>query len=320
MISFFVSARPLFLAGLVVIATAHAALSSNTAILLVADVTNTTQANDAFWAEKCKIIPEAAALFIQIKMGGGVNGVIDYFKPREDWRRNFCEMLQAKDEHQWSANGVDWMAVDFQPDELNNGGSEMNWPRDKGVEGDERRFLSTWGYDGDDGSLTGGCCSSSTAAAVTQTSLPGNGDNTAWGHPFTLSCVVQLQPPPPNTGMSLVAAVPGTTVANDAFWAEPCKLIPSTARGITVDMGAVSVVVCPVCARAFEHPPSCPLAQDITAPFSYPCACFLDNNGFVSRVSCRRGRRGASQSQWQCPDTQPRARSTKMLTCSDDTN
>lgn len=45
----------------------------------------------------------------------------------------------------------------------------------------------------------------------------------------------------PYTGMVLVADVPGTTLANDAFWAVECLKIPSTARGITVDMGAVSV-------------------------------------------------------------------------------
>ena len=65
-----------------------------------------------------------------------------------------------------------------------------------------------------------------------------------------------LQPLPPNTGMSLVADVPGTTAANDAFWAVECQKIPSTARGITVDMGAVSVVCVPcVCARVCKHPP-----------------------------------------------------------------
>lgn len=49
------------------------------------------------------------------------------------------------------------------------------------------------------------------------------------------------QPLPPNTGMSLVAAVVGTTVANDAYWAEACKKIPGTASGIAIDMGDVSL-------------------------------------------------------------------------------
>lgn len=52
--------------------------------------------------------------------------------------------------------------------------------------------------------------------------------------------------PPPNTGiygMTLVALVAGTAVADDAYWAEVCKNIPSTARGIVVTMGSVRVCV-----------------------------------------------------------------------------
>lgn len=102
-----------------------------------------------------------------------------------------------------------------------------------------------------------------------------------------------LQPLPPNTGMSLVADVPGTTVANDAFWAEKCTTIPSTARGITVDMGAVSVVLCPVCVCTLvQIASSCPLTQDITAPFYSACARALDNNGFCQSRQLSRGRAG----------------------------
>lgn len=54
----------------------------------------------------------------------------------------------------------------------------------------------------------------------------------------------KLQPLPPNTEMSLVADVAGTTLANDAFWAVKCQKIPTTARGIAVDMGTVSVLRC----------------------------------------------------------------------------
>lgn len=128
-----------------------------------------------------------------------------------------------------------------------------------------------------------------------------------------------LQPLPPNTGMSLVADVPGTTVANDAFWAEKCTTIPSTARGITVDMGAVSVVVCRVCVRArVRTASSCPLTQDITAPFYYACARVLSITTALSVAEL--SERGASQPHVQYPDARRRARSTKMLTCSDDTN
>lgn len=52
-----------------------------------------------------------------------------------------------------------------------------------------------------------------------------------------------VQPLPPNTGMSLVADVAGTVYANDAYWAEACERIPSTATGIVVDMGAVRCYV-----------------------------------------------------------------------------
>lgn len=51
------------------------------------------------------------------------------------------------------------------------------------------------------------------------------------------------QPLPPNTGMSLVTNVAGTTLANDTFWAVECLKISSAANGIVVDMGAVSVAV-----------------------------------------------------------------------------
>ena len=54
-----------------------------------------------------------------------------------------------------------------------------------------------------------------------------------------VSYAIQLQPLPPNTAMGLVVNVAGTTFANDAFWAEHCKTIPSTTLFIVVDMGAV---------------------------------------------------------------------------------
>jgi hypothetical protein len=40
----------------------------NTALTLVAEVSDTTQANDTFWEEKCGAIPEAA-LYVQVVMG-----------------------------------------------------------------------------------------------------------------------------------------------------------------------------------------------------------------------------------------------------------
>eukprot|EP00729_Bicosta_minor_P032611 gene32611-biopygen9561 len=214
-------------------------LPPNTGMSLVADVPGTTLANDAFWAEPCELIPSTAR-GITVDMGA----VRDFFRPVEG--ATFCEMLQSHDKHQWSADGETWVDVDFWS--VHNGGSATVWPRDNGRAGDERRFLSFWGRDD---SVTGGCCSSSTAVGMTHPSLPGNGAETYWGQPFTLNYFVDLQPLPPNTGMSLVADVPGTTLANDAFWAEPCKLIPSTARGITVDMGAVRDFFRPVEGSSF---------------------------------------------------------------------
>ena len=145
-------------------------------------------------------------------------------------------MLQSHTTHQWSANGLEWLEVDFY--DAHNGGSAVNWPRDNGADGDERGYLPFWGVT-DTSPLTGGCCSSSTAVAETHPALPGNGGSRTWGHAFTLSYAVPLQPPPPNTGMSLVADVAGTTLANDAFWAEQCKTIPSNTLFIVLDMGSV---------------------------------------------------------------------------------
>ena len=148
-------------------------------------------------------------------------------------------MLQSDDKHQWSADGLVWFDVPLHGG--NNGGSEAGWPRgDKGRDGDERYHLSFWGAESSD--LSGGCCSSSTAVLQTHPSLPGN-RHTVWGQSFILSYLIDLQPLPPNTGMSLVTNVAGTTLANDAFWAVECLKISSVANGIVVDMGAVSVAV-----------------------------------------------------------------------------
>lgn len=55
----------------------------------------------------------------------------------------------------------------------------------------------------------------------------------------TVSYALPLQPLPPNTGISLVARVPGTTVANDAYWADACKAIPANTLFLVLDMGTV---------------------------------------------------------------------------------
>ena len=203
-------------------------LPPNTGMSLVTNVAGTTKADDSYWAEVCKRVP-LNTLFIVVDMGS----VRDFFKPITA-ETTYCEMLQAYDKHQWSANGVDWFEIEFR--RQHNGGSASDWPRDKGATGDERSRLSIWGTNYQKN--TGGCCSTSTAEHVTYTSLPGN-SATYFGQSFTLSYATQLQPLPPNTGMSLVVEVVGTTLANDDFWAVECQKIPSNTEFLVLDMGAV---------------------------------------------------------------------------------
>ena len=94
--------------------------------------------------------------------------VRDFIRPI-DSETSYCEMLQADDKHQWSSDGLTWVTPGYSPSTNSNGGSVAKWPRDKGRAGDERAHLSFWG---NDGSLTGGCCSSSTATFFTGWDLP----------------------------------------------------------------------------------------------------------------------------------------------------
>ena len=57
-----------------------------------------------------------------------------------------------------------------------------------------------------------------------------------------MSYAIQLQPPPPNTVLVLVADVAGTIEANDAYWAEKCQSIPQETPFIAVDMGTVRIL------------------------------------------------------------------------------
>lgn len=153
-------------------------LPPNTGLSLVADVAGTTVANDTFWAEHCKTIPQDAALFIVVDMGA----VRDLFKPVEG--STFCQMLQSNDRHQWSYDGVEWATPGSHANDKNNGGSVNYWPRDKGRAGDNRIFLSYWGIE--HGSLTGGCCSTSTAKIGTTSALRSKeAKHKFWGQPCT---------------------------------------------------------------------------------------------------------------------------------------
>ena len=112
----------------------------------------------------------------------------DFFRPVEG--ATFCDMLQSSAKHQWSHDGVVWVDAAFHSyNNDNNGGSQDFWPQDEGRVGDRRVVLSFWGTDRivSGSGLSGGCCSSSTAVTKTYPSLPGNGDKTWWGHPFSLS-------------------------------------------------------------------------------------------------------------------------------------
>ena len=90
---------------------------------LVANVPGTIAANDAYWAEQCKTIP-SSTLFLVLDMGA----VRGFFKP-VDTTTSYCDMLRANDKHQWSPNGVDWFAVEFNSASIFNGGSAQLWPR-----------------------------------------------------------------------------------------------------------------------------------------------------------------------------------------------
>lgn len=157
-------------------------LPPNTAIVLVADVAGTTLANDAYWAKACTNIP-STAIGITVDMGA----VRDFFKPTEG--NTFCEMLQASNKHQWSANGIDWVEIDFNTNSNLNGGSAGGGGH--GRVGDKRSWLSIWGTAD---KLSGGCCSSSTAISQTRPSLSGNPLNmvyTNWGQSFTMSYIYE---------------------------------------------------------------------------------------------------------------------------------
>ena len=62
-----------------------------------------------------------------------------------------------------------------------------------------------------------------------------------WIDMAVTSYAIPRQPLPSDTGMSLVADVAGTMLADDAFWAEQCKTIPADTQFLVLDTGAVSL-------------------------------------------------------------------------------
>ena len=158
-------------------------LPPNTGMSLVANVAGTTRADDVFWADNCKSIP-SNTLFIVVTMGS----IRDFFRPTNGV--TFCEMLLSNTKHEWSKDGLSWTKPTSY--NYNFGGSAGSWPRGKGHAGDERTYLSFWGTNF---ALTGGCCSTSTAVAVTRPSLPGNGvDNPIWGQSCTSAAHMHTGP------------------------------------------------------------------------------------------------------------------------------
>jgi hypothetical protein len=161
----------------------------NTAIVVFATVAGNIQANDAYWKKKCKDVP-ADATFLMLDMGS----VRDYFSPIDG--ASICQMLASRNKHHWSTNGVDWRTPAYNAGSSHNrGGSKVEWPANN-VDGDERHALSMWG---NEGSNMGGCCSQSLANW-----------HSGWGQAFTLAYGVPLQPPPLNTGTTVVVTNDGT--------------------------------------------------------------------------------------------------------------
>jgi hypothetical protein len=73
----------------------------DTTITVFATVAATTKANNDYWNEKCKEIPDDAT-YLMLDIGE----VRDFFKPTDG--ATMCHMLVSNTKHQWSPNGLDW--------------------------------------------------------------------------------------------------------------------------------------------------------------------------------------------------------------------
>ena len=100
---------------------------------------------------------------------------------------------------------------------------------------------------------------------------------------------------PPNTGMTLVAEVAGTTRANDAFWAVQCKKIPSNTLFLVLDMGAVRDFFKPIAGASY-----CEMLQSNTkhqwrsdgVVWTTPEFCGGSNGGSAIDWPLKKGRDG----------------------------
>lgn len=127
----------------------------------------------AKWAELCQVIPNSTDM-LKMVMGE----VQDFFKPVNG--STYCEMLQAKDKHQWACdNWLTWQEPDWNESGHHLGGSaptEPYWPgAHSPTRTDERQFLSLWGSERSD--KLGGCCA---------TDYTGPDKDTSWGNSFTM--------------------------------------------------------------------------------------------------------------------------------------
>lgn len=153
-------------------------------------------------------------------------------------------MLKSNDKHQWSRNGVDWYTsgkIKFHSGD-GNGGSAAYWPQDS-VQGDSRQRLSFWG---NDGVLTGGCCSTSTAVGTT--------GSAKWGQSFTVFYAIRLQPQhwrvsnagattwKPGVNLAFfsdVACTASIAIPADGGWPDAASTCPSTGCALCSGWDAV---------------------------------------------------------------------------------
>lgn len=95
---------------MLVVAASTQPLPPNMVMTLVANVTGTTRANNAYWADKCTTIPSNAVSIVV-----DIGTVRDFFKPTDG--NSYCDMLQSTTKHQWSGDGLTWITPGFYNDE-----------------------------------------------------------------------------------------------------------------------------------------------------------------------------------------------------------
>jgi hypothetical protein len=156
---------------------AVAALSPpNITEILLSESDASTNLDGAFWNTACLKIP-ASAKYVVVEM----TEVRDFYRPIQG--ATFCQMLLSNHQHEWSANGINWVTPRYSVSAHTGklyGGSFLNWPK-QNVSGDARKQLSFWGYETADGK--GGCCSTSYADYDTPTPENGYG----WGQSFSVA-------------------------------------------------------------------------------------------------------------------------------------